>query len=151
MNESVHQVYKGYNGNLILTNDGIVIQRGVKGVFGGGGMIRGNKTIPYSSIVAVQFKKAGLFNGYIQFSIKGGSEAKNGLKEANKDENTITFVRPSKNSEFQTAKETIEKRTLQNGNHKYSDLDELEKLSTLHDKGIITQEEFDKKKSQLLS
>jgi hypothetical protein len=103
-------IFKGYNANLIITDNGIVIQRSVlKGSFGTG-MLRGDKTIPYKSIVAVQFKKAKLFNGYIQFSLKGGSEAKAGLREANKDENTVVFVRPRKNSEFIKAKNIIEER-----------------------------------------
>ena len=49
--------YKGYNGTIILTDTGIVIKRGAKGFLLGGGTIRGDKTIPYSSVVAVQYKR----------------------------------------------------------------------------------------------
>jgi hypothetical protein len=143
--------YKGYNGSLILTATGVVIKRGrIKGQLGTG-MLRGDKTIPYSSIVAVQLKKAGIFNGYIQLSIKGGSEAKKGLREANKDENTIVFVRPRKNAEFLEAKQLIEERMNQSSGSSNSSLNDLEKLAELKDKGVITQAEFDKKKAELLS
>lgn len=49
--------FKGYNGTLILTDTGVVIKRGLKGVLLGGGMLRGDKTIPYCSIIAIQLKK----------------------------------------------------------------------------------------------
>lgn len=49
--------YKGYNGTLILTDSGVIIKRGIKGFLLGGGKLRGDKTIPYASIVAVQLKK----------------------------------------------------------------------------------------------
>ena len=69
-----YKEYKGYNGTLILTDTGVIIKRGAKGFLLGGGMLRGDKTIPYGSIVAVQLKKAGMTAGYIQLTLKGGSE-----------------------------------------------------------------------------
>lgn len=86
-----HKEYKGYNGTLILTDTGVIIKRGAKGFFLGGGVLRGDKTIPYSSIVAVQLKKAGITAGYIQLTPKGGSEAKSGLFQSATDENSINF------------------------------------------------------------
>lgn len=75
----------------------------------GGFMLRGDKSIPYSSIVAVQFKKAGLTAGYIQLTIRGGFEAKSGVNEAIKDENTVTF-QLNKNKLFAELKNVIEQR-----------------------------------------
>lgn len=143
--------YKGYNGTIILTNSGVIIKRGAKGYLLGGGMLRGDKTIPYTSIVAVQLKKAGMTAGYLQLSLKGGSEAKSGLMQSTKDENTVNF-HARKNKDFLEAKAKIESRILQSssGQQSHSDADELEKLAALKDKGIITEEEFALKKRQLL-
>ena len=141
--------YKGYNGTLILTDNGVIIKRGVRGFLLGGGKLRGDKTIPYSSIVAVQLKKAGMTAGYLQLTLKGGSEAKGGLFQSATDENTVNFY-SGKNKIFAEAKETIEKHISGDSHKAASNLDELEKLASLKEKGIITQEEFDAKKKSLL-
>ncbi len=149
-----HKEYKGYNGTLILTNTGVIIKRGAKGFLLGGGMLRGDKTIPYSSIVAVQFKKAGMTAGYIQLTLKGGSEAKSGLFQSTTDENSINFhsVFGGNNNElFNEAKQLIEERINSVNSHaKNNGLDDLEKLAALKEKGIISEEEFQAKKKQLL-
>ena len=86
---SSERVLLGYNGNLILRENGVLITRGAKG-FWTQGSIRGEKLIPWESVVAVQFKKAGFgLQGYLQLSLRGGSEAKSGIGEAIKDENTV--------------------------------------------------------------
>lgn len=144
--------YKGYNGTIVLTKDGVLIKRGAKGFLLGGGMLRGDKTIPYSSIVAVQLKKAGMTAGYLQLTLKGGSEAKSGLMQSTTDENTVNF-HARKNKDFLEAKEKIEAKISQSagGNQQGSSgADELEKLASLKDKGVISQEEFDAKKKQIL-
>lgn len=149
MTDLNHKEFKGYNGTIVLTDTGVIIKRGMKGFLLGGGMLRGDKTIPYSSIVAVQLKKAGMTAGYLQLTLKGGSEAKGGLFQSTKDENSINF-HLRKNKEFTEAKELIEQRISSSVPAKTSDLDELEKLAALKDKGIITEEEFNTKKKQLL-
>lgn len=146
--------YKGYNGTLMLTDTGVIIKRGAKGFLLGGGMLRGDKTIPYSSIVAVQLKKAGMTAGYIQLTLRGGSEAKSGLFQSATDENSINFHSAfgGKNNElFAEAKKLIEEKinTL-SVPAKNSGLDDLEKLAALKEKGIISEEEFQAKKKQLL-
>lgn len=155
MNENHnHKEYKGYNGTLILTDAGVIIKRGAKGFFLGGGMLRGDKTIPYSSIVAVQLKKAGMTAGYIQLTLKGGSEAKSGLFQSTTDENSINFHSAfggNNNELFAEAKKLIEERiNAVNSPVKNSGLDDLEKLAALKEKGIISEEEFQAKKKQLL-
>jgi len=101
--------YKGYNGTVVLADTGLTIKRGAKGFLLGGFQLRGDKMIPYSSIVAVQFKKAGMTAGYIQFAITAGGEAKAGLNEAIKDENTVTF-QMNKNALFQELREAVEQK-----------------------------------------
>jgi len=149
-----HKEYKGYNGTLILTDTGVIIKRGAKGFLLGGGMLRGDKTIPYGSIVAVQLKKAGMTAGYIQLTLKGGSEAKSGLFQSTTDENSINFHSAfggNNNELFAEAKKLIEERiNAVNSPAKNSGLDDLEKLADLKEKGIISEEEFKAKKKQLL-
>src|SRR3989338_2390188 len=151
---AVSKEYRGYNGTLILTDTGVLIKRGAKGFFLGGGMLRGDKTIPYSSIVAVQLKKAGMTAGYIQLTLKGGSEAKSGLFQSATDENSINFHSAfggNNNELFNEAKTLIEEKiNAVNSPAKNSGLDDLEKLAALKEKGIISEEEFQAKKKQLL-
>ena len=145
--------YKGYNGTIILTDNGVVIKRGAKGFLLGGGMLRGDKTIPYSSIVAVQCKKAGVMSGYLQLSLRGGSEAKSGVTQAVKDENTVTF-QVNKNKMFFELKDRIEAKMHETSgvgqSNSSGQVNDLEKLADLKDKGVITEEEFTAKKKQIL-
>jgi hypothetical protein len=145
--------YEGYNGTLILTDTSVVIKRGLKGVLLGGGSLRGDKSIPYSSIAAVQLKNGGLTAGYLQLTLIGGSEAKSGLFQATTDENTVMFYSGS-NNQFEEAKQLLEKRILAARSgvaQPKSDADELEKFASLRDKGVITEEEFQQKKKQILN
>lgn len=144
--------YKGYNGTLVLTPTGVVIRRGVKGFLLGGGMLRGDKTIPYRAIVAVQLKKAGMVAGYIQLTLQGGSESKAGLFQSTTDENSINFhVYGGNNKKFEEAKRIIEERISQSDQKPQSGgINDIEKLAELKEKGIITQEEFEQKKKQIL-
>lgn len=144
--------YRGTNGNLILSDKGIVIIRGLKGFFLGGGMIRGNKSIPYESIAAVQFKEVGLTAGYIQFTLIGGSEAKGGLLQAVRDENSISFNTKRTSAKFTEAKSLVEERIHARSNlqRKNEGADDLEKYAELRDKGVLTEDEFQAKKRKIL-
>ncbi len=142
------KTYKGTNGNLTLESDCVIISRGFKGFISSGGKIKGDKKIPYENIVATEFKKAGLVSGFIQFSIKSGNEAKRGIFQATRDENTITFSR--NNKQWLSVKDEIESK-MGSANKTTSNLDELEKLASLKEKGIITEKEFKKKKKELLA
>ena len=157
----MNKEYKGYNGTMVLTDSCVIIKRGAKGFMLGGGMLRGDKTIPYSSIVAVQMKKAKTTAGYLQLTLIGGSESKRGLMQSATDENSINF-HSRKNKSFLEAKRLIEERITQSSipqttpsptpppPSQDSYLEELEKLAALRDKGIITEDDFNAKKSKLL-
>jgi hypothetical protein len=113
---------------------------------------RGTKTIPYSSIMAVQYRKPGLLtNGYIQFTIPGGKEATGGLYAATQDENTFMFRQPQL-SEMDRAKAFIEEKLLRNSKHGRSAGlgDEIFKLVKLLENGQISAAEFEKLKEALL-
>lgn len=94
-----------------------------------------------------------LTNGYIQFSFLGGKEAKGSLMEATRDENTIMFTSVQQ-PDFEKAKTMLEdilKNIFEDkSTSKVSVADEIEKLSLLKDKGILTEEEFNHKKKELL-
>ena len=113
--------------------------------------LKGDKDIIISSITSIQLKKAGLLRGYIQFAFMGGKEAKGGMLEATADENTVLFEKEQQPL-FEQVKNIIEKRIniKTNSVSPSSDADELAKFADLRDKGVITEEEFIKKKKQIL-
>jgi Short C-terminal domain/Domain of unknown function (DUF4429) len=142
----------GHNGQLEMTKTSVIIKRkGVISFLGHG--LKGDKEILISQISSVQFKDASNFvNGYIQLAFIGGQEAKGGILEATKDENTVMFLleqQPEFESFKQELQERINKSRVTNSKS-HSSLDELEKLASLRDKKIITDEEFEAKKRQLL-
>lgn len=155
--DAVYCLNGGVGDILYVFDDRITIKhKGVLNFFAMG--IKGDKTIYYTDITAIQFKKAGaLIGGHIQFTLMGGTEDKGGAFSASGDENTITInsevnelaeevvsYMNNKIREFKTSKGTTQ--VVNN----ISAADELLKFKQLLDAGIITQEEFDKKKQQLL-
>lgn len=111
------------------------------------------KTIPFANIISVQIKKpAFMSGGYIYFQTVGGLD--NGRKtitDIARDENS--WILTNKN-EYDTAlrmKERVENYSAQlHSNESHSSADEILKYKELLDSGVITQEEFDAKKKQLL-
>lgn len=83
---------KGVNGQIKLTKGRVIISRkGALGFLGHG--LKGDKEIPIKNVKSIQFKKAGrITNGYLQFGISGGVEAKGGIFDATEDENTVMFT-----------------------------------------------------------
>ena len=82
-----------------------ITPKGVLGFLAKG--LKGTKTIPIASITAIQFREAGLVNGYLQFTIPGGVESRGGALAAARDENTFMF---SANDGAVEIKEFIEAR-----------------------------------------
>lgn len=157
MEENVVMTLKGYKGDsVILYDDRLVIShRGVLNMLSMG--IQGDKTIYYSEITAVQFKKASAFlNGFVQFSIKGGRENVSGLSGATSDENSIIISGNSQNVEAEKVFEFVNKKIAETRNQnnnvtvQSSGADELAKFKKLLDDGVISQDEFDAKKKQIL-
>lgn len=140
-------ICKGVGGSIELREDRLVIRRTmVLGLLFHG--LKGEKVIPYSSISAVQFKRAGMVRGYIQFTLGGGKENTNGLFDATKDENSLLF---DDNETFEKAREFVEQRIGSGASRPQhaSPVDALDKLASLVEKGLITREEFDEQKSKL--
>jgi len=107
--EQVLMSAKGINGQLELLETKIRIKRKGGMAFAMHGW-KGDKEILLSHITAIQFKKASwVASGYIQFSFRGGQEAKGGLYQAGQDENTVMFW-PNQAEPFHRIKEAIEVR-----------------------------------------
>ena len=141
----------GLNGQLEFTDSVVRIKRKGAWAFVTQGL-KGDKEILISQISSIQFKKASaLVNGYIQFAFVGGHEAKGGLLQGTSDENTVLF-RVSRQPAFEAFRDALQKRmnALSAKETQPSGLDDLEKLASLRDKGIISDIEFQKKKQQIL-
>jgi hypothetical protein len=119
--------------------------------------LKGEKTIPYSGISAVQLKKPGLTNGYIQFTVIGGNESKRGVFAATKDENTVMFSGINTYKEMITLKKIVERKiselhipTSSTQLESESGFSKIKELKELFDSGALTEEEFTSKKKQIL-
>jgi hypothetical protein len=149
--DGVLKEVKGINGQLELLETKIRIKRkGFVSLLTQG--LKGDKEILLKQISSIQFRKASVFtNGYIQFSFLGGLETKRGLFDAVNDENTIMFNKRQMTG-FEEIKSTIESKIDEIENKKAMEhsINDLEKLAELREKGIISEEEFEAKKKQIL-
>ncbi|EDP68454.1 hypothetical protein CAT7_07623 [Carnobacterium sp. AT7] len=120
--------------------------------------LKGDKTIPLKNITAVQLKKPGMTSGYIQFGVLGGNESKGGVFAATQDENTIMFSKKHYNDMVEL-KGYIEEyifrdegsTTIVNAHSGKSAAEQVKELKELLDMDIITKDEFDRKKNELLN
>lgn len=146
------RVVNGINGQIELYQDKIRIKRkGFISLLQHGA--KGDKDIRIESINSIELKMPGIREGYIQFAFSGGKEAKGGQREAVKDENTVTFGHGRQKQEFLSLRDDIDRlRTTSRpaSRRSSSPLDDLEKLADLRDRGVLTPEEFEAKKRQLL-
>ena len=148
---------KGLNGQLEVFQDKVIIRR--KGAFSKMcyGFFKGDKTIYIHQIAGIQVKLGGLTNGYIQFTVPGGIESTKGIYDAMRDENSVMFT-PGKNKQVEEMKKFIEKMIAEKNQGKQSGVnhpavshaDELRKFKNLLDEKVISQDEFDRKKKELL-
>lgn len=149
------ELFKGHNGQITLADDSLTISRkGMLGFLTQG--LKGDKRIPYSSISAVQFRKAGsLVNGYIQFSMLGGMESRGGALAAGVDENSVMF-RAGQNADFERLRDEIENRVfaLKAPQPSHSSVssaaEQLSKLADLMERGLLTESEFLTEKAKIL-
>lgn len=117
----------------------------------------GEKRINFTDLTSVQFREpSGMTVGFIQFAYPGSIESKGGLMDMLKDENSI----PIKSTMVAQAKEIVQyiearKNELKSAQprtvlQQASAADELKKFKELLDLDVISQDEFDAKKKQLL-
>jgi len=146
-------ILKGHNGQVEFDGQTVKIMRkGALALLTQG--FKGEKSIPVTQIIAVQYKEASiLLNGYIQFATAAG-EGRGGVFDATADENTVMFA-SSQKAEFGKLREAVEAAMKEahssgNGGSQESPLDALKKLKDLFDAGVITDEEYENKKSRLM-
>ena len=146
---------KGINGQIEIVGKKIrVTRKGILAFLSQG--LSGTKEIMISQISSIQFKTAGkITNGYIQFAFTGGQEAKKGLYQAVSDENSIMFTE-NQQPAFEIVKAKIDE--IRNSLDQapaiaapVSQMDELEKLASLRTRGVISEDEFQAKKKQILN
>lgn len=117
-------------------------------------LMNGDKEFYYSTLTSVQFKRASkLFNGYIQFEHPGSHSGGNDFNS----ENSFAFGLSKVDNEIATEVVDFIKTKIRESSNQTttvvnakSEADELKKFKELLDSGIITQEEFNEKKKQLL-
>ncbi|MCO7127762.1 DUF4429 domain-containing protein [Sporolactobacillus shoreicorticis] len=113
--------------------------------------LSGEKSIPISSIMSVQIKKPGIAtSGYIQFGVLGGLENQ-GILKAVRDENSVIFVKKELDQALelkQYVEQLITNKSV--SAPKPDTAEQIKKFAELHDQGILTDEEFEAKKQQLL-
>lgn len=119
-----------------------------------------SRTIPLSSIQAVDYREAkktffGCTLGVLQFVIPGSAANNNTFAATARDSNSLNFE-PQYNEQALKIKQHIDKYIANPPAQtatviqQTSAADELKKFKELLDCGIISQEEFDAKKKQLL-
>ncbi|MDU7339045.1 MAG: SHOCT domain-containing protein [Clostridium sp.] len=113
------------------------------------------KVIPFNQITGVDIKKpGGFYKGYIQFQTAGQTSPNNsnsssgGIRDAVNDENSVLFVGEEN---YKTALKIQDIIIRYNKSDTVlSSADEIYKFKKLMDDGIITREEFEKKRNKLL-
>jgi hypothetical protein len=146
---------KGHNGTVNWDGTFITIKR--TGFLARASVGKGEKRIPIVSVSAVQWKPAGsLVNGFIQFTLAGGNEARSKFgsqtTDAAKDENSVIFVKKQM-ADFESLRATIEAAITQRllpQTPQADQLTQLQKLGELRDAGILSDEEFTSKKAEIL-
>ena len=141
---------------IIINNDSITISRSglmAKMKYGH----TGERTFMIEQISAVELKEAGLIMGHIQFIMAGTVAKKQPLFASQKDradDNTVMFSNKNLNSVAREIKEYIENyksNASSNNANVQSAAAQVKELQELLDMGAISQEEFDKKKKELLN
>lgn len=115
------------------------------------------KTFPIRNISSVEVKKPGIMAGYIQLSIAGGAVRDSSFKitggafDAASDENSVLFTGDKAFKIALEIKQHIESfKDGPTATQAVSAADEILKLKALLDQGILTADEFNAKKKQLL-
>lgn len=139
---------KGHNGQIQFDGVNVTISRkGVLGFLTQG--LKGDKVIKATAITSVQFKKVGMItSGYIQFSVMGGGKSKGGVFDATQDENTVMFVKKQE-KDFERIRDAVQavlNAPTAGAVAQTSVVDQLEKLAQLHERGVLTDSEFQAQK-----
>jgi hypothetical protein len=161
--------YKGNNGEFFLREDSIEIRR--RSVLGNLDVAMGftnatgiasERIIPLEDIESVEYKPATMWmNGYLSLAVRGELRNNNGLRGAGKNPSSLVFF-PSSNASVKTFVDQLNLRLKQkratpmpvknvSNEQSLSIADEIVKLKSLRDSGVISDEEFTAAKQRLLS
>lgn len=144
-NDAIIMRAKGSSGELFLLRDRVrIVQSGFASR-----AKYGETEISLSQITSITFKDPKFLTGRISFLFPGAGTSL-GLSGINM-RYTVMFTSQQKDA-FEAIKKAIEERiaTLRIAPKASNPLDDLEKLASLRDKGIITEDEFRQKKKQIL-
>lgn len=149
------QIMNVYEDRVELT------QEGVLGFLTQG--LQGTKTYFFKDITTIQFKNCGWTSGFFEFTFPGGHDGRGGSLTGITNDNRFIFGAPTIGRAKEIAKEMekvneylqkqlseSKKEHSQNVNG-ISVADEILKLKNLMDEGIISEDEFQVKKKQLLN
>ena len=127
----------------------------VTGLVFGTSVTQGEKTIYYKDAIGVQYKPSSIADGYIQVETAAGGVSSSSSQYSG--ENAIQFSGKERNEEAEIIVTYIRKQIEDIKNapsggviQQLSPAEELKKFKDLLELGVITQEEFDAKKKQLL-
>ncbi len=144
----------GANGSLTVFDDRVRLTKGGWRATLGVGYGAGSKDIAISQITAIQWRDAGaVLVGYIAFSFVGGADRSGGgVSDVVKSENAVTFFR-SQQPAFDAIRADIQTRIGAGGartDGSSSSSQQLRELARLRDDQVITADEFETKKAELL-
>ncbi|MCL2559784.1 MAG: SHOCT domain-containing protein [Turicibacter sp.] len=120
--------------------------------------ITGAKKVPFASITGVHFKERGkITSGVLQFSILGVAAAASGLSGAAEDKYAVMFANKEEEKKAMQIRDFVDEKISGGGAfggttivQEKSPAEEVKALKELLDMGVLTQEEFDRKKKELL-
>lgn len=162
MNDRLVMQVKGNNGRLLIFEDYVFFERksflgSMESLFSANKNNNvGEKKVEMSKIQGVEWGMASIWkNGYISLSVIGESKNMNGLFGAGKHPTSIVFF-PVSNMDAERCVNYLNRRIRETKSYnvgsqkQLSAADEIRKYKALLDDGIITEEEFELKKKQLL-
>ena len=163
MSSDAKMYLKGANGSVSVFEDRVVIKREGITAKMTQGFFSGDKELMIKDISAIQFREGtNLANGFIKFVIPGEVSHSGGLSDKVKDENAVMIRKGmfdnKVNEQWLELKEMVqgminkekEQTSQVNVVQETSSADELAKFADLKEKGIISEEEFEAKKKELL-
>lgn len=145
----------GFAGKQNVRIDGrkIIITKG--GIVNNIRLAGGEKSFDITQVSTIQIKKNFFLPGYLQFGLLGSQDRTHGLKNYS-NENTLVIYNAE---QFESAQ--IIKRYIEQNKEKFSSTgqtvilkstaEQIREFKKLFDEGIITEEEFNRKKNQLIN
>ena len=129
----IYHIIEYYRNELMLTKTGILLKRGL--------FVINTTEIPYTKVNSVSTKRnlLGTYFGYGDIFILSGNDLRGECFKGIRDPEALKHEIINRTYNLD--------RDNPNNRNNYNDLEELAKLK---DNGIITQEEFDQKKKQIL-